>query len=86
MKQLFIFSANEWCSACQSFKPVIQQTNVPVDQLRCFDVDESPNLARDYNVRGVPTSILIVDGKEVNRKTGMMTSKQLIEFCESQEK
>lgn len=82
MKQLFIFSAEEWCSACKQLKQVLHDTPVPVDQLRVFDVDASPDLAREYQVRGVPTSIILEDGKEVRRKTGTMLRSELIAFCE----
>jgi thioredoxin 1 len=44
------------------------------------DVDKSPNLARRFNVKGIPTLLVVKDGNVVNIKTGMGTREQLLEF------
>jgi thioredoxin 1 len=35
-----------------------------------LDVDHNPNLAMDYQVMGVPTLMLFLDGKPLERMTG----------------
>lgn len=81
MKQLFIFTA-QWCAPCKALKAVLQDTNVPVDQLRVFDIDTSPTLTKEFDIRSVPTLILFENGSELARKSGAMKAKELIEFCE----
>ena len=46
-----------------------------------IDIDDSPNLAADYKVRGVPTMILVDDNdKEVGRLVGVKTKAEIEEF------
>jgi|TARA_R110000787_G_scaffold181210_1_gene293362 thioredoxin-like negative regulator of GroEL len=46
-----------------------------------IDIDDSPNLAADYKVRGVPTMVLVDDNdKEVGRLVGVKTKAQIEEF------
>jgi len=79
MKQLIVFSA-EWCKQCTPLKQTLATNNIAVDKLSIIDVDEAPNLAAEFAVRGVPTLILLKDGVIINKKTGNMTVSQLQEF------
>lgn len=46
-----------------------------------IDIDETPNLAMQYGVRGVPTLIVLDDdGKELRRKVGMQRESDLLQF------
>jgi thioredoxin 1 len=36
------------------------------------NVDESPDLARRFGVMSIPTVVFLKDGKEVDRKVGLM--------------
>lgn len=82
MKQLLVFSA-VWCGPCGQLKQSIASTELPVDNLRVYDVDESPDVAATYSIRSVPTSILLIDGQIHARKSGSMSPKDLLKFCES---
>ena len=68
MKYL-LFSAS-WCGPCQTLKPVMEQVNktIPVTKI---DVDTDAQTVSDYGVRSVPTVILVKDGREVKRFTGV---------------
>ncbi len=79
MKQLFIFTA-QWCSKCQSLKKIIQDNEIPVDQLRMFDTEASPKLAREFGIEELPTLILIENGSELGRQSGAVTKTQLFNF------
>ena len=79
MKQLVIFSAS-WCTSCNDYKKVIQDNVIPVDNIRVYDVDASPDLAHDYGIRSIPTSLILTDGVETARKTGAMTREVLMKF------
>jgi thioredoxin 1 len=70
MKYL-LFSAS-WCGPCQTLKPVMEQVNktIPVTKI---DVDTDAQTVSDYGVRSVPTVILIKDGREVKRFTGVQS-------------
>jgi thioredoxin 1 len=70
MKYL-LFSAS-WCGPCQTLKPVMEQVSktIPVTKI---DVDTDAQTVSDYGVRSVPTVILIKDGREVKRFTGVQS-------------
>ena len=70
MKYLY-FSAS-WCGPCQNLKPVMEQVNqtIPVTKI---DVDTDAQTVSDYGIRNVPTVVLIKDGREVKRFTGVQS-------------
>ena len=70
MKYL-LFSAS-WCGPCQTLKPVMEQVSktIPVTKI---DVDTNAQTVSDYGVRSVPTVVLIKDGREVKRFTGVQS-------------
>jgi thioredoxin 1 len=69
-----------WCSPCKMLDPVVTQLaqewqgRVKVVKL---DVDNSPNLASDYQVLGVPTLMLFKGGQPVQRVTGYQPKDRL---------
>jgi thioredoxin 1 len=69
---MLYFSAT-WCGPCKMLGPVMvsfeEKYSEAVDVLK-VDVDEAPELAEKYEVRGVPTLVLIKDGEVVHRSTG----------------
>lgn len=67
MKQLIYFGA-EWCGPCKMIKPQLQASGLPI---RYIDVDVSPEMAANYNIKNVPTIILVDNNATViDRKTG----------------
>jgi thioredoxin 1 len=70
MKYL-LFSAS-WCQPCQTLKPVMEQVSktIPVTKI---DVDTDAQTVSDYGVRSVPTVVLVKDGREVKRFTGVQS-------------
>lgn len=62
-----------WCSPCKMLDPIVEQLaqewNGKVKVVK-LDVDHNPNLAMDYQVMGVPTLMLFLDGKPLERMTG----------------
>lgn len=77
MKKILYFSA-PWCGPCKQFGPVmdrISQTGIVVEKV---NIDNVPALAAAYNVRSVPT-VVVVDrsGNEINRSVGMLSENQV---------
>jgi len=77
MKKILYFSA-PWCGPCKQFGPVmdrISQTGILVEKV---NVDNAPALAAAYNVRSVPT-VVVVDrsGNETGRSVGMLSESQV---------
>jgi len=77
MKQVLYFSAN-WCSACQSTTPSIDQLKKSGRaQVAKVDTDYDISLVEQYSVKSVPTTIILENGKEINRHTGALSLEQL---------
>ena len=54
--------------------------DVPYDLVE-VDIDETPMKAASYNVRSVPTLIIVDDeGNEIRRASGALRENQLKEF------
>jgi thioredoxin 1 len=70
-----------WCGPCKMLDPVVKQLaedwqgKVKVYKL---DIDENPDVTVTYQVMGVPTLILFVGGKPVERVTGYQPKDRLV--------
>ena len=76
MKTAKYFTAS-WCGPCKAFKPIIEELKVEGYPINIIDIDENSNLATEYSIRSVPTTVILEDGKEIERFVGART-KQLI--------
>lgn len=74
--QLIKLSA-AWCSPCRSVSESLKSVDLSGIELIEFDIDETPEAASAYLVRGVPTLILMKDGEELSRKVGALNSPQI---------
>ncbi|WP_415894984.1 thioredoxin domain-containing protein [Neptuniibacter sp. PT34_22] len=62
--ELFYFEA-EWCGPCKRVAPVLQAHNKenPQTQVKFVDVDNSPEIAEQHKVRGIPVLHIYTAGK-----------------------
>ena len=81
MKQVYYFTA-DWCGPCKKVRPIVEELNRDQSEVKfqMIDVDSEGELARTFEVKSIPTFILIEDGQEVNRFTGAKTKKDLENF------
>ena len=49
-------------------------------QVEEIDIDENFEVAKNYNIRGVPTLVLEEDGKEIKRTSGVLMADKIEEF------
>ena len=64
-----------WCGPCRMVAPVIEQLAADYEGRAIVgkvDVDECGDLAMRYGVMSIPTVIFFKDGKEIDRKVGVM--------------
>ena len=64
--EVLAFTA-KWCRACQRDKPQIEEMRKRGVKVTEIDVDEHPELARQYKVTRLPTYIVLEDGVEIER-------------------
>jgi thioredoxin 1 len=80
MSHVLYFTA-DWCNPCKKVKPIVEEINKDsVTKFQMIDVDSEMELTKKFEIRSVPTFILIKDGKEIKRTTGAQTREQLEEF------
>ena len=79
MKQLIKFAAS-WCQPCKQLAGSMKYVDFKDVELKEVDIDEDSELAFKYNIRSVPTMVLLEDGKEVGRKSGVLMADQIEEF------
>lgn len=62
-----------WCGPCKHQSVILEQIAEGSDDVlvAMVDVDECPDLAARFGVRGMPTLLAFRDGKEVGRRLGL---------------
>jgi thioredoxin 1 len=69
-----------WCGPCKFQSPILrdlaieQGENIRVIKI---DVDQNPELAKRYNIQGVPTLMVFKNGKIVWRHSGVVSKKEI---------
>ena len=69
-----------WCAPCKMLDPLVEQLASEWSEQAKFvklDVDNNPNLAMQYQVLGVPTLMLFVDGEARERLTGYQPKERI---------
>ena len=72
----------EWCGPCKAMAPALEQV---ADALKGsvkvvkVDVDQSPGIAQQYNVRAMPTLMVFSGGKVTAQHVGAMTQRASLE-------
>ena len=78
MKTILYFTG-VWCSPCRTLGPIIDKisTNTPTNKI---DVDNNREAVMQYNIKSVPTVVLLEDGKEVRRFIGIKSESEILNF------
>lgn len=66
-----------WCGPCQEMSPIIKRLYREGYPVRKVDIDAHPELAKQFNITGIPAFVLVVDGREVARVVGRTSESQL---------
>lgn len=61
-----------WCGPCKMIAPSLEELSAEGYQILKVDVDESPELASEFQVMSVPTLLVFEDGKLVKNEKGYM--------------
>ena len=64
-----------WCGPCKMLAPVMEDLAGKYEGKALVgkvNVDDEPNLAMRFGVMSIPTVIFLKDGKEFDRKVGVM--------------
>lgn len=69
-----------WCGPCRMLAPVLEQIAEENDMIKVckVNIDDEPDLARQYGVSSIPTVIAFVAGKEKDRVVGVAPKAKLL--------
>ncbi len=69
-----------WCTPCRAIAPTLDRMAVELDGrliVAKVDVDENPAFAQQFGVQGIPTLLMVFQGKEVSRVVGALPEAKL---------
>ena len=72
-----------WCGPCKMIAPILDELAPEFSGKVNFvkvNVDENPNLAAKYGIRGIPSLLMIKGGEVADVSVGGVSQEQLKEF------
>jgi thioredoxin 1 len=76
----------EWCSPCRRIAPIIDELATQFDgraTIGKMNVDENPTIPTTrFQVRGIPTLVLLKDGQLVETIVGLRQKEELVKSIE----
>lgn len=72
----------QWCGPCRMVSPLVDEIAEENPQLLVakVDVDQEPELAARFEVSGIPTLVVLKNGRIVNRAVGARPKAQILEL------
>jgi thioredoxin len=71
----------EWCGPCRMVGPVVEEiASEQAAKLKVLklDVDENPQISRDYGILSIPTLMIFKGGEVAKRMVGAKSKQQLM--------
>lgn len=74
----------EWCGPCRMLGPVIDQLSEEISgaEFVKVDVDDNPDLAREYSIMSIPCVMVFKGGKLAAKNIGFVPKAAMQEFIE----
>lgn len=73
----------EWCNPCKIMATILEEIAIEyIKKLKIaqLNIEENPITTKNYNIRSIPTLILIKNGAILSTKIGLLSKQQLITF------
>lgn len=69
-----------WCGPCRMVAPILEELDAQLPEVRIvkIDVDEQPELARQFRIASIPTLVVMRQGQEVRRSVGAMPKESIM--------
>lgn len=74
-----------WCGPCKMVAPILDKIAKEFSGeliVAKVNTDENPEWAMQYGVQGIPTMLMVFDGKVVNRQVGALPEPMLREIID----
>ena len=66
-----------WCGPCQRVAPIVAKLHREGLPIRKVDAEKERSLAAKYGINSYPTFVLVVNGREVQRRSGYMSETEI---------
>ena len=73
-----------WCGPCRMLSPIVDQIAEETSGVKVgkVNVDEQPDLARQFGVMSIPTLVLMKDGKVAKQSVGVQPKTAILKMIE----
>lgn len=69
----------EWCSPCRALHPILDDISKSTDiKVVKLNIDQYPDIAKEYQIRSIPTMLMFKNGENVNRVVGIKTKEEIL--------
>ena len=70
----------EWCAPCKQLAPVLEEISSAFKNkliIGKIDIDNNPETPTKYQIRGIPTIILFINGEIVDTRVGSFSKIEM---------
>ncbi|MBS5724926.1 MAG: thioredoxin [Clostridiales bacterium] len=71
-----------WCGPCMMVAPIVEEIadEHPEVKICKVDVDEEPEIARDFQIMSIPTLLVFKDGELTAKAVGARSKEQILDM------
>lgn len=75
----------DWCGPCKMLTPILEEINRENEDVRIIkvNIDDSRFLASYYQIKSIPTLVLLKNGQFLNKMIGFRPKKMIEELIEN---
>ncbi len=72
----------DWCGPCKKLSPIVEEVAGEEENVKFvkMNIDNSEDIAIEYQVMSIPTLVVIKNGKEVDRSVGLIDKSRIKEL------
>ncbi len=70
----------DWCGPCKMLSPIIDEVAEEIENVKVckINIDESRDLAGNYDIMSIPTLLVFKNGKVVNSSLGLINKEKVL--------
>lgn len=83
-KALVVDFYADWCGPCRMLAPVMEKLSeeYPDAEFVKINVDDNPDLAREYSIMSIPCVMVFKDGAAAGKNVGFVPKEAMKEFID----